>query len=295
LDKADIFKDPLALVNLYANGKGTLWKTNAEAEKFISKNGFAIATGQLKRSTVLLRYPDEIINLFALTGINSQTGRRLGTARKKYGLEELVKKAKEMTPARNPAERSNILAVLNGKTPRALPRDLLPVEMVRIYEDGLHSNRWANPSQACVETGLGTKLYKALEITSLPDRVLALFSVETLTFATGKKLIGLLAAYGIDGLLGRATWAANPNSKISDNQKIAILSAHESSVAAEVKTKRGRGKVIIEFHIPDSAGAISAQLPEITSILDMAVGMFVKKRTKRNTNFSNQTGNINAN
>jgi hypothetical protein len=41
--------------------------------------------------------------------------------------------------------------------------------------------------------------------------------------------------------------------------------------------------------------AISAKLPEITSILDMAVGMFVKKRTKRNTNFSNQTGNINAN
>jgi len=31
--------------------------------------------------------------------------------------------------------------------------------------------------------------------------------------------------------------------------------------------------------------AISEKLPEITSILDMAVGMFVKKRTKQNINY----------
>ena len=287
MDKTDIFKDPLALLNLYANGKGTLWKTNAEAAKFISKNGFEIAPDQLKRLTVLLQYPDEIINLFSVTGINSQTGRRLGTARKKYGLKELLKKAKELTPALNPAERSNILAVLNGETLRSVAMDLLPVEMARIYDEGLHANRWFNPGQASVQTGLGKKLYKAIEIMSLPESILALFPIETLTFRTGKKLIGLLAAYGIDGLLSRATWSADPNFEISDHQKIAILNAHDSIMATKIKTRRGRGKVIFEFHIPDSAGAISEKLPEITSILDMAVGMFVKKRTKQNINFSN--------
>jgi hypothetical protein len=48
LDKTDILKDPLALLNLYANGKGTLWETNAGAEQIISKNRFEIAPGQLK-------------------------------------------------------------------------------------------------------------------------------------------------------------------------------------------------------------------------------------------------------
>lgn len=285
MDKPDIFKDPLALLNLYANGKGTLWTNNAEAAKFISKNGFEIAPGKLKRLTVLLQYPGEIINLFSVTGINSQTGRKLGTARKKYGLEELLKKAKELTPARNPAERSNILAVLNGETLRAVAMNLLPVEIARIYDEGLHANRWANPRQAYVQTGLGKKLYKAIEIMSLPETLLALFPIETLTFSTGKKLIGLLAAYGIDGLLRRATWSPNANPTISDDQKIAILNAHDSIVATKIKTRRERGKVIFEFHLPDSAGAISEKLPEITSILDMAVGMFVKKRTKQNINF----------
>jgi hypothetical protein len=65
-------------------------------------------------------------------------------------------------------------------------------------------------------------------------------------------------------------------------------------VGAEVKMRRGQGKVIIEFRLPDYADELSTELPELTSILDMALAMFLKKDEIGIARFSLQTGNINA-
>ncbi|WP_438397000.1 hypothetical protein [Caballeronia sp. DA-9] len=279
MDTNKILKQPLALANLYANGKGTLWNTNPEAADFLSKTGSTVSLEQLKRATVVLNYPEVISNLFSHTGINTRTRRRLGTARKRFGVEALVEKAMTLRPARTEAERSNILAILNNEpTQKGLWEGVLPAELVRIYEEGLSSRRWDNPSQARKGMGVGTQLYKAIKIMQLPDAILDLFSVESLTFDLGRKLVNLVAIHGVEEIVRRATWSADPELPISNKQKIAELSEPGSGAATEVRTRRARGKIIVEFHIPDVDGVLTRKLPDLTSILNMSVAMFASKK-----------------
>ena len=279
MDKATLIAKPLELARLYDNGRGLLWHTLAEASHVLSKTEPKVTVAQLKHARSLQSLPPQILALFASVELNTYTRQRLLSAKAKYGVDNLIMKAAAVTPATDDEDRRRILKLLNDDGQHEARR--LQVEaLVREYQSGLASKRWKNINQASRTLGLRNQLYQAVAVSNLPRSVLELFETDTLSLAVGQKLAKLVAMYGANTLVQRATWTATRDCNLSNQQKLTILAAGPSGgrPAITVKARRMRKKLVVEFHCPDETGSLSADLDALRSILNVSIATILKPK-----------------
>ena len=279
MDKATIIAQPLELARLYVNGKGLLWNTLAEASRTLSKTEPKVTLAQLKHAKSLLSFPPQILSLFNEVGLNTYTRHRLVSARAKFGIENLLTKVATIAPAVDDEDRKRILKLLNDEGQREV-RTLAAQSLVAEYQAGLVSKRWKNVHQASRQLGLRNQLYHAITILNLPKCVLELFETETLSLSVGRKLVRLVAMYGPDGIVKRATWAKGDDRNLPNSRKLAILcpTNPRDKLGIVVKARRMQKKLVVEFHCPDESGDLTANLDAFQLILHLSMATFLKER-----------------
>jgi hypothetical protein len=279
MDKATLIAKPLELARLYDNGKGLLWHTLAEASHVLSKTEPKVTMAQLKHARSLLSLPPQILALFAKVELNTYTRQRLLSAKAKYGVDNLIMKAAGIRPATDDEDRRRILRLLNDDGQHEVRR-LQVQSLVAEYRAGLASKRWKNINQASRQLGLRNQLYQAVAVSNLPRPILDLFEAGTLSLSAGKKLAKLVAMYGPNTLVERATWTAEKDCNLSNRQKLTILAASNSGgrPAITVKARRMRKKLVVEFHCPDETGSLAADLDALRLILNVSIATILKPK-----------------
>jgi len=274
MEKATLVKDHIELAALYYNGKGICWDTMSEASRVLSLTPPQVTVEQIKQAKTVASFPAEVLRLFAKTGTNTNTRRKLIGAKVRFGWEAIVDRAKLLSPAEDSRGRFEILSILCGEGPKVSFRGMTPAALVNMYQEGLNNKRWTNVYRAAKELGCNRMLYRALRVCNLQAAIVEHFPLDKMSVSQGEQLLGLVDLHGEEVLLSRIRALGGTYDQLLIKEKLARLRAVERSVVKEIVTRRTRGRLIIELHCDDKSGRLAARHRELVALLDTTIRTF---------------------